>query len=72
MLQKLRRDNLLVAEGRGQGCVYRFKDGSSEGQMEQALPRKLRAEDMEYMVCLFCREWRAVQEIASHVLLKII
>ncbi len=72
MLQKLQRDDLLVAEGRVQGYVYRFKDASSEEQMEQAQPRKLRTEDMEYMVCLFCREWRAVQEIASYVLLKII
>lgn len=98
MLQKLRRDGLLVAEGHGQGCIYRLKDASSEeqmmqatssndassegqmmqaaspndasseGQMMQALPRKLSAEDMKHMVCLFCSEWRTVQEIAMHVL----
>ena len=98
MLQKLRRDGLLVAEGRGQGCIYRLKDASSEGQMMQAtplndassegqmmqanapndassegqmmqaLPRKLSAEDMKDMICLFCSEWRTVQEIATHVL----
>lgn len=68
MLQKLRRDGLLVAEGRGQGCIYRLKDANSEGQMMQALPRKLSAEDMKDMICLFCSEWRTVQEIATHVL----
>ena len=98
MLQKLRRDGLLAAEGRGQGCIYRLKDASSEGQMMQAnslndassegqmmqatspndassegqmmqaLPRKLSAEDMNGMICLFCSEWRTVQEIATHVL----
>ena len=83
MLQKLRRDGVLVAEGRGQGCIYRLNDASSEGQMMQAnapndassegqmmqaLPRKLSAEDMKDMICLFCSEWRTVQEIATHVL----
>ena len=39
VLQKLRRDGLLIAEGRGRGCVYHLNDGGEASeQMMQAMP----------------------------------
>ena len=39
VLQKLRRDGLLIAEGRGRGCVYHLNDaGEASEQMMQAMP----------------------------------
>ena len=39
VLQKLRRDGLLIVEGRGRGCVYHLNDGGKASeQMMQAAP----------------------------------
>lgn len=65
VLQKLRRDGLLIAEGRGRGCVYHLNDGgeaseqmmqampsnnvSSEAQMMQAAPSNNASSDTQMM-----------------------
>lgn len=50
VLQKLRRDGLLIAEGRGRGCVYHLNDGGEASeQMMQAAPSNNASSEAQMM-----------------------
>ena len=49
VLQKLRRDGLLIAEGRGRGCVYHLDGGEASEQMMQAMPSNNASSEAQMM-----------------------
>lgn len=77
-LQNLCQAGILVAEGYGRGCVYRFniprlqangaKVASSEDEMLHAIPKKLSAEKLEMLILEYCSEdWRTLQNMTEYL-----